>query len=84
MDYYKKDRSGAILIPGRHNVNKYIKDMEKRNQGIRDSQMNDFRREVQAGALHYANKILGISSKSKGSAGGYRKGWEVIYGDSKK
>lgn len=81
IDYYKKNGKGASLIPGRHNIDKYLKDMDKRNKEIFERRKRKISTDGQAGLAEDFNRIVGISIV--GYSKKYAENWEVIYGTKK-
>jgi len=83
VEYYKKDKFGTSLIPGRHNIVKYIADMDKRNKEIFSSKARATSNIVTGTILDNKNQLW-TDVDFHGSTEKYRKGWEVIYGENQK
>ena len=75
IPYYKKDGSGACLDPRKHNVDKYIKDMDIRNKQLKASQDNKFKNDVESITKDHLCIILPNSGKA-GYSAAYAKGWD--------
>lgn len=76
--YRKKDGTGACLIPGHHNIKKYIRDMDKRNRKIEKSKERKLSNDIQAITKEHFNKMFDIPVT--GSNKKFRENYKEVFG----